>query len=405
MISYSHDTFLVLAAIVVSIVAAFTSLALTNNISRWSDSKRKALIVVASFVLGGGIWSMHFVAMLAHQFSIPIYYDILQTLGSALVAILVVGIALLLLHFTSRTSLVLTIAGCILGIGVLLMHYIGMLGIRGAVPVFSESSKVLAGIVACVMGAAAIQVAYGRRSRQNILMGSIVMGCSVVAVHYAAMHGTHFEPTSNPVPPDSVVLASGTLAVVVTVAVFVICGSFLLAATTFLTSPDPVAAAESVDVNPQPLQQMAGNRSSAPKTPEGHQPAIDGTADTELSAEPVPLRQPAVEIPFEKDKQIGFAPSDDVAAIRADGHYTHLYTRQGTRFCPWSITEAENQLSDAGFHRTHRSYLVNVRAVAGFEKRKETGICRFENIPQLATVPVSRNRIVALTSVLDITTP
>lgn len=403
MISYSHDTSLVLAAIVVSIVAAFTSLALTNNISRWSDNKRKALIVMASFVLGSGIWSMHFVAMLAHQFSIPIYYDILQTLSSALVAILVVGIALLLLHFTSRTSLVLTVAGCILGVGVLLMHYIGMLGIRGAVPVFSESSKVLAGIVACVMGAAAIQVAYGRRSRQNILMGSVVMGFSVVAVHYAAMHGTHFEPTSNPVPPDSVVLASGTLAVVVTLAVFVICGSFLLAATTFLTSPDPVAVAGGA-ADTRQLQQPAVPGPASATTRQERQAAIQAAAGTEQRTQPGPPSLPAVEIPFEKDKKIGFAPSDDVAAIRADGHYTHLYTRHGTRFCPWSITEAENQLSDAGFHRTHRSYLVNVRAVAGFEKRKETGICRFDDIPQLATVPVSRNRIVALTSVLDITT-
>ncbi len=378
MISYSHDLKLVAASIVVSMVAAFTGLALTNNISGLPESRRKALVVMSSFVLGGGIWSMHFVAMLAHQFEIPIYYDLLQTLSSALVAILVVGVALLLLHFSARTPRILVLAGLILGLGILSMHFIGMLGVRGAVPVFSVWAKWASCLVAAVMGVAAISVAYGRRSKQNIIGGALLMGFSVVIVHYTAMHGTKFLQSDDFVPA-SAVLASSTLAVIVTMASFIICGAFLLAATTFLTAQPAI-------IQSQPVAAL---------------PAEDSAVAN--GSPPAPQQKPAesIDIPFERDKKIGYVQSADVAAIRADGHYSHLYTRDGVRFCPWAITEAENRLAASGFHRTHRSYLVNISAVVEFERRKETGICVFENFPQLSSVPVSRNRVIGLLEVLD----
>jgi len=71
----SHNMLLVLASVAVSLVAAFTGLAITNNIATLPESKRKTLVVMSAFILGGGIWSMHFVAMLAHEFASPVYYD------------------------------------------------------------------------------------------------------------------------------------------------------------------------------------------------------------------------------------------------------------------------------------------------------------------------------------------
>ena len=70
MIAATHNIFLVFASIAVSLVAAFTGLALTNNIAGQPENKRKALVVMSAFILGGGIWSMHFVAMLAHELSL-----------------------------------------------------------------------------------------------------------------------------------------------------------------------------------------------------------------------------------------------------------------------------------------------------------------------------------------------
>ena len=371
---------------------------------------------MSSFVLGGGIWSMHFVAMLAHRFPVPVYYDLLQTLSSVLVAILVVGVALLLLHFTVRTPLILLTAGVILGVGILSMHYIGMVGIRGVEPVFADGPVLLSVIVAAVMGVAAIVVAYGRRSKPNIVAGSLLMGFSVVAVHYTAMHGTRFVRTSD-FAPESAVFASGTLAVVVTLASFAICGSFLLATTSFLTS-SPVKSAnqghagksqsgnsENSQDNLAPdervsvadLTTSAGESQKSKEHPLSSADSETATDDSKVDENEIP----AIEIPYEQSKKISFALSKEVAAIRADGHYTHLYTSEGVRFCPWSITEAEQRLVSSGFHRTHRSYLVNIESVVRFEKSGETGKCLFDSIPQLSSVPVSRNRIKVLADVLE----
>ncbi|MEM7258108.1 MAG: MHYT domain-containing protein, partial [Pseudomonadota bacterium] len=176
MTAASHNIFLVVASIAVSLVAAFTGLAITNSIAALPESKRKALVVMSAFILGGGIWSMHFVAMLAHEFSAPVYYDSLQTLSSALIAILVAGLALLMLHFSARTPIRLASAGVILGVGIVVMHYVGMLAIRGVIPDFSVLSVLLAILVAAFTGVVAIRVAYGHRSKQNIVYGSVVFG-------------------------------------------------------------------------------------------------------------------------------------------------------------------------------------------------------------------------------------
>jgi len=372
----SHNMLLVLASVAVSLVAAFTGLAITNNIATLPESKRKTLVVMSAFILGGGIWSMHFVAMLAHEFASPVYYDSLQTLSSALIAILVAGTALLILHFTSRTPTHLIIAGSVLGIGIVLMHYVGMLAIRGVTPQFTVLSIVLAVLVAAIAGVSAVFVAYGHRSKQNIVFGSVVFGTAVVVVHYTAMFGTSFSIVDGflPVP---VLMENHTLALSVTIAAFVICGTFLLATTTFVTQqPTTQPVVSNSDTVAQP--------SIAAQQPE----------------EPSNQKPQQLKIPFEKNKKIGYLESTEVGAIRADGHYTQLYTKTGVYFCPWSITEAENKLSLHSFHRTHRSYLVNIDAIDSFEKRKDTGACLFDDYPQLASVPVSRNRVIALSSIL-----
>ena len=64
MIAASHNMLVVLASIAVSLVAAFTGPAITNNIATLLESKRKLLVVMSAFILSSGIWSKHFVAIL-----------------------------------------------------------------------------------------------------------------------------------------------------------------------------------------------------------------------------------------------------------------------------------------------------------------------------------------------------
>ena len=99
-------------------MASFTGLTLTRGPADLGAAQRKQRIVMASIAMGGGIWSMHFIAILGVRLPILYYYDALMTMVSALVAILMVGIALLVLHFRARTLANIVIAGIIVGMGI-----------------------------------------------------------------------------------------------------------------------------------------------------------------------------------------------------------------------------------------------------------------------------------------------
>ncbi|NIA68326.1 carbon monoxide dehydrogenase [Pelagibius litoralis] len=399
MVPYTYDFSLVLAAIFISFMAAFTGLALTNGISQLSVNARKTLVVMSAFVLGGGIWSMHFVAMLAMDFPITIFYDALYTLGSALIAILLVGVALLLMHFRVRTPRNMVIAGILLGSGIISMHFLGISGMRGCLPVFELPGKAVAVILAAAMGVAAIWAAYGKRTKQNIVAGTLVFGLSVVVVHFSAMYWTGFLPMPAP-ETMTTSLENGTLAIIVTLAAFVICGTFLLSAVTFIAPGGALAEA-----TPQTARPGAAK-------PEQTAPAPNGALqpETKAKAGPAPIPYdtpvlgipPVVRIPYERDKKTFFISSDVIAAVRAEGRYTYLYAENEKLFCPWSISEAEKRLPATQFHRTHRSYLVNIGHVTSFERRKDKAACRFDAFSHLPAVPVSRTRIEPLREALGL---
>ena len=130
MIEYGQNGLLVFLSLLVALFAGFTGISMTKDLSSKSFSQRKIAVALASFALGGGIWSMHFVAMLGLQMPILFYYDAAITLVSALIAILLVAVALGLLHFTNRTPVTIIAAGGITGIGILAMHYVGMAGLQ-----------------------------------------------------------------------------------------------------------------------------------------------------------------------------------------------------------------------------------------------------------------------------------
>lgn len=390
MLDFSHDWRLVLAAFAVAMMAGFTGLSLTRGASALPATQRKAVVAMSAIALGGGIWSMHFVAMLGLQLPILYFYDLLTTLISALVAILMTGLALLILHFRPRTKGSMAAAGAIVGAGISAMHYIGMAGMELCRPVYSITGVLAAGLASIALSILAVRVAYGERGRRNIVLGTAVFGCAVVLVHFIAMAGTGFSPA-----PDAgqtgPALGNEMLAILVTLASFVISAAFLLTGITFLPTPEP--------------QQGLPASRPAPDQPTPDQPAPPQPA---LVAAPPPAPPPAprsvqgaLRIPHEREGRTHFIDPASVAALRAEGHYTLILRGAETLFCPWSISEAEERLSPAGFLRVHRSFLINPAHVARFERTKDSGHCLLEGGGELR-VPVSRNRLSALRDALGV---
>ena len=155
------------------------------------------------------------------------------------------------------------------------------------------------------------------------------------------------------------------MAIVVILTSFVILGTFLWVSTTYLT---PVAAPVS--------------------------PVLD---------EPIPTAPivKQVRIPCEKDGSKIFILPTEVAFVRADGHYTQVYTDADRLFCALPITEAAKRLIKAGHVQVHRSYVVNPEKVSSFERKKDNGVCSFlpEHCPQ---VPVSRSKLKAVQDILGV---
>ncbi len=200
MLEHGHNHYLLLAALAVALMSGFTGLSLTQGASAMGIARRKLVVSMSAIALGGGIWSMHFVAMLAMTLPVPFHYNALVTMVSALVAILITGTALLLVHFGERTAQRIKLAGLCAGCGILAMHYIGMSGIQDVQTVYSTVGVVVAIIASLGLCMASFWISYGHRGSRNILLGTVVFGTTVFAVHFIAMMGTDFSaPRSWPI--------------------------------------------------------------------------------------------------------------------------------------------------------------------------------------------------------------
>jgi NO-binding membrane sensor protein with MHYT domain len=365
----SHNKALVIASIVVALAAGFTGLTLSKDLSKKSVLRRKGSIAMSAIALGGGIWSMHFVAMLGIQMPILFYYDAAITLASALLAILIVGTALLLLHFRERTPVTLSAAGAIVGFGILAMHYAGMAGLQLCRAVYTPFGILLAAVSAVGLCVAAFRIAYGERSNRTILLGTLCFGAAVSAVHFVAMAGTDFVavPSLREFGP---VMSNETLAMGLILSSFVIFGAFLWMGVTFLN----------------PVTSMAT------------EPAI-GSAPTATILAPSAPVPTVVRIPCERNGVTQLIDPGQVAFVRAEGHYTYIYTNDEQHFCAWPITEALKRLVGSGFIKTHRSYLLNPLWVEHFERHKDSGVCRFAD-STIPPVPVSRSHLKAVREAL-----
>ncbi len=364
-LEYSHNWLLVVASFAIALMAGSTGLSMTRGASQVEFAERKRLVAMAAVALGGGIWSMHFVAMLGLQLPVLFFYDALITLISALIGILVVGVGLILLHFRERTPLTVTAAGAVFGVGILAMHYVGMAGMQACRAVYTPGGLVLAVSTSLALSVLAIWVAYGERTKRNILLGTLCFAVAVVALHFIAVANTTFLAAPLPEAPN-IALSNESLALVVTLASFAICGAFLLSGATFLPADSQASVATEAE--------------AVTETPPVPPPEVPAEASPRT-------------VPYEREGRTLFADLSSVAAFRAEGHYTILYLADERVFCPWSISEAERRLEGTEFMRAHRSYLINPAFVSGFERKKDSGIAYFDRVRSLGKVPVSRSRL------------
>jgi putative hydrolase of the HAD superfamily len=157
---------LITASVLIAVMAAFTALRLTNGLRALAPAARRPVIAKAAIALGGGIWSMHFVGMLALQLPVTVRYEALPTLISALFVTLVVGIGFIALHFGTRDWRRILVAGTLIGSGIVGMHYLGMSAVSGnCVASYSPGGIIIATAVGVAASTFGLWLAYHRRTR------------------------------------------------------------------------------------------------------------------------------------------------------------------------------------------------------------------------------------------------
>jgi diguanylate cyclase (GGDEF)-like protein len=158
-----------------------------------------------SVAMGVGIWSMHYLGMLALKLPIPVYYFWPTVLLSLLLAIVASSVALSVVSRERLTRPRLFVGGLLMGTGVGAMHYTGMAAMRSsAMERYNPWIVALSVLAAAGFSWLALWIAFASRRKERNelrmrLAGSVAMGAGIAAMHYIAMIGVHFVPTGMPV--------------------------------------------------------------------------------------------------------------------------------------------------------------------------------------------------------------
>ncbi|MBA4244547.1 MAG: histidine kinase [Pseudomonas sp.] len=226
----SYDYSLVLLSLCVAILASYTALDLAGRIASARGLARSLWIVGGALAMGIGIWSMHFVGMLAFSLPIPLGYDLTITLLSLGIAMLASGFALWLVSQPELPAWQLGLGALAMGTGIAAMHYIGMAALRMQPGI--DYDPLLFGLsllIAVVASGAALWIAFRlRRDTPYVRVAragaAVIMGVAIVGMHFTGMAAANFAEGSYCAAAGSG-LGSGWLAslvVVVTLAVLAI---------------------------------------------------------------------------------------------------------------------------------------------------------------------------------------
>src|ERR1700716_1269072 len=189
----THDPYLVALSILVASFASYTALNLGGHVGAARGLARRVWLVAAAITMGGGIWSMHFVAMLAFSMPIPMSYDIRLTVLSLVVAIFVTGGGFYVISRQSASPFHLVLSGIFMGLGIIAMHYIGMAAMRGHAELgYDRLFVALSVVIAIGASPAALRLAFRTTGLGRKLIAAVVMGLAISGMHYTAMRAAIF---------------------------------------------------------------------------------------------------------------------------------------------------------------------------------------------------------------------
>ena len=359
--------------------------------------RRRLLLAGAAFSLAVAIWTMHFVGMLAVRMPFPVDYLVFPTLLSFLVCVIVVGAAVYTTSSGPLTMLRLTLSSCLMGGGIFTMHYIGMSALSASAYMIHDRYYVAGSMgIAIAASGLALWLATGRGGWSPLILSAVAFGIAVSGMHYMAMEGLTLLPYPG-VAAGAPAFSTDLLAIVVAFVGFCVSGIFLLILVPDRSRPavqsdvvSPVAA--NLAAQPPAASVLAETLDRARGNGHDANPEYGRGGFAPLGGAGAPPRRFARHLPIERDGGTHFVAVDDVVAIHANAHYTYIFNGSDKLFCPLAIGDVELRLDNTRFVRIHRSHIVNIERVVGYKRSGDNEMVEMD-APQDYAVPVSRSRI------------
>jgi len=189
----SYDYRLVSLSVVIAIMAAYGALDLAGRITSARSKLQFVWLAGGSLAMGIGIWSMHYIGMLAFHLPIPVLYDWPTVVVSLIAAIFASAIALFVVSREKMGLIRASIGSLFMGGGIATMHYTGMAAMRlSAMHRWSSSLVILSVVLAVVISFVAILLTFYFRGDTSPwswlrISSAVLMGAAIPVMHYTGM--------------------------------------------------------------------------------------------------------------------------------------------------------------------------------------------------------------------------
>ncbi|HEX6495432.1 MAG TPA: MHYT domain-containing protein, partial [Acidobacteriaceae bacterium] len=199
----SYEYRLVALSVVIAILAAYAALDLAGRVTSARPRFRFVWLAGGSLAMGIGIWSMHYIGMLAFRLPIPVLYDWPTVLLSLLAAVLASACALFVVSRKKMGLLRASIGSIFMGGGIATMHYVGMAAMRlSAMCAWSASLIALSVVLAVFCSFVALLLTFYFREDLSAwswlkVPSAIVMGAGIAIMHYTGMAAATFKVHSS----------------------------------------------------------------------------------------------------------------------------------------------------------------------------------------------------------------
>jgi len=200
---HHHGATFLFLAYAVAVLAGWTALDLFQRLNGREGRDRAPWLAAAALAMGGGVWSMHFIAMLGFDPGAPVSYDPGLTLLSFLLAVAGTAGAFFAASREDLGAVRIPVAGVVMGLAIAAMHYVGMAAMRTAATVGWRVDLVVASVLIAI--AASVAALWASRRETSIpwrAAAAAILGVAVVGMHYTGMAALDLQPVAHVLAGD-----------------------------------------------------------------------------------------------------------------------------------------------------------------------------------------------------------